>query len=173
MTRSKIRESVFSLLFRHEFIEESELDEQVELFVNEEGINEENAAEIKSRLKDVVSYLTEIDSQLNGGMDEWNTDRIGKVELSILRLGLYEMKYDDMVPESVAINEAVELSKKYGQDESGSFVNAVLAKFATEKSEQAIKSAKNAKANKPKNVKKSGTTVTTKKGIVISENKKH
>ena len=54
---------------------------------------------------------------------------MGKVELTLLRLGVYEIMYDEDVPDSVAINEAVELAKKYGQDNSGAFVNAVLAKF--------------------------------------------
>ena len=60
----------------------------------------------------------------------WTIERIGKVELTILRLAVFEIKYDDEVPVSVAINEAVELAKKYGQNDSSSFVNGVLAKLA-------------------------------------------
>lgn len=60
----------------------------------------------------------------------WSVGRIGKIELTILRLAVYEIKFDDSVPTSVAIDEAVELAKKYGQDGAGSFVNGVLAKFA-------------------------------------------
>ena len=171
MTRSKIREKVFSLLFRHEFITEAELDEQIGLFIESEGIDEENAAIIKERVVAIIEKLPEIDEELSSKMQDWDISRVGKVELSILRLGLYEMKYDDMVPESVAINEAVELAKKYGQDESGSFVNAVLAKFAANKSEQALKSEKATKSTAAKKKPKNDTTVTTKKGIVINENK--
>lgn len=60
----------------------------------------------------------------------WNTARMSKVDLTILRLAVYEMKYDDSVPDRVAINEAVELAKKFGQDASSGFVNGILAKFA-------------------------------------------
>ena len=60
----------------------------------------------------------------------WSTRRIGRVELAILRLAVYEIKEDESIPEKVAINEAVELAKKYGGNESSSFVNGILAKFA-------------------------------------------
>ncbi|MBQ4417586.1 MAG: transcription antitermination factor NusB, partial [Butyrivibrio sp.] len=60
----------------------------------------------------------------------WTTDRMGKAELAILRLAVYELLFDDTVPNAVAINEAVELAKRYGQDESAAFINGVLAKFA-------------------------------------------
>ena len=59
----------------------------------------------------------------------WNTDRMGTVDLTVIRLAVYEMKYDETIPDGVAINEAVELAKLYGQDESAGFVNGVLAKF--------------------------------------------
>jgi N utilization substance protein B len=59
----------------------------------------------------------------------WNTERMGTVDLNVIRLAVYEMKYDETIPDGVAINEAVELAKLYGQDESAGFVNGVLAKF--------------------------------------------
>ena len=67
---------------------------------------------------------------LNEKAENWDTARMGKVDLTILRLAVYEMTYDDEVPTGVAINEAVELAKKFGQDASSSFVNGILAKFA-------------------------------------------
>ena len=70
-----------------------------------------------------------IDEQLEQKAENWNVARMGKVELTVLRLALYEMQYDEDVPAGVAINEAVELAKKFGQESSGAFVNAVLAKF--------------------------------------------
>ena len=71
----------------------------------------------------------EIDAQLSGKMKGWTIERIGKVELALLRLGIYELEYDDDIPDGVAIAEAVELAKKFGSENSGSFVNGVLAKF--------------------------------------------
>ena len=57
---------------------------------------------------------------------------MGKVDLTVLRLALYEMRYEESVPEKVAINEAVEIARKYGGDDSPSFVNGILAKLVTE-----------------------------------------
>ena len=78
----------------------------------------------------IMDKIPEIDEQINEVAAGWRTKRMGKVELTILRLALFEMKYDDSIPEKVAINEAVELAKKFGGDESPSFVNGILAKFA-------------------------------------------
>ena len=70
-----------------------------------------------------------MDKLINERTQGWDTTRIGKVELTILRLGIFEILYDEEVPGGAAINEAVELAKKYGQESAGGFVNAVLAKF--------------------------------------------
>jgi N utilization substance protein B len=85
---------------------------------------------IREKTMQIVEHLQELDKALDERMEGWNLKRIGKVELTILRLALFEMRYDDEVSDAVAINEAVELAKKYGQDKSGEFVNGVLAKFA-------------------------------------------
>ena len=70
-----------------------------------------------------------LDKLLNENTEGWDTTRVGKVELAVLRLGAYELRYDDDIPDGVAINEAVEIAKKYGQESSGGFVNAILAKI--------------------------------------------
>lgn len=129
MNRRKIRENVFSLLFRVEFNDEVEMKEQMELFL-EDIADEAARAEISSKVNAIREKQVEIDNALNEKVTGWSTDRIGKVELTILRLAYYEMKFDESVPESVAINEAVELAKKFGQDSAAGFVNGVLAKFA-------------------------------------------
>ena len=79
----------------------------------------------------MVFVLVEvIDTALNDKVEGWNTGRMGKVDLTVLRLAVYEIMFDEEIPTGVAINEAVELAKKFGQDTSPSFVNGVLAKFA-------------------------------------------
>ena len=79
-----------------------------------------------------ASYANaELDEKINAVAQGWKTRRMGRVELTILRQALYEMMYDSEVPEKVAINEAVDLAKKYGGRESSAFVNGVLAKFMT------------------------------------------
>ena len=76
-----------------------------------------------------METIPELDECLNKVAEGWKTRRMGKVELTILRLALYEMKHDDTVPEKVAINEAVELAKKFGGSDSPAFVNGILAKL--------------------------------------------
>ena len=73
--------------------------------------------------------MKEIDAEINEKSTGWKTSRMGKVDLSIIRLAVYEIRFDEEVPEKVAINEAVELAKKFGTDESPAFINGVLAKF--------------------------------------------
>ena len=131
MGRHELREQVFKLIFRVEFNALEEMDEQTRLFLeNEESIVDEKDAEsIKARYEKVQEKIAEIDTMLDEKAEGWSTKRMGKIELAILRLAVYEILFDEDIPTGVAINEAVEIAKKYGQDNSGSFVNAILAKF--------------------------------------------
>lgn len=132
MKRHEQREHVFKLLFREEFHTSQEMNQQVKLFFEDEElseISEKDMEYITQKHGKVHEKLTELDKLLDEKAEGWNTSRMGKVELTVLRLALYEMLYDEEVPEGVAINEAVEIAKTYGQESAGSFVNAVLAKF--------------------------------------------
>lgn len=132
MSRHELREQIFKLLFRVEFNAPTEMDEQKSLFFEDEECNakEKDAAYIKAKYEQIESKLEELDNMLNEKADGWVTSRMGKVELTILRLALYELKFDDEIPTGVAIDEAVELAKKFGPEGAGAFVNGVLAKFA-------------------------------------------
>lgn len=131
MTRRELRENVFKLLFRIEFHEEEDLLEQMNLFEEEfEGLKEKDVEYIKSKCQRIYSHLEEIDNAINEKSTGWKTSRMSKMDLSILRLAVYELKYEDDIPAKVSINEAVELAKQYGTDSSSGFVNGVLAKFA-------------------------------------------
>ncbi|MBR4982758.1 MAG: transcription antitermination factor NusB [Lachnospiraceae bacterium] len=134
MNRRTLREQVFKLLFRVEFNSKEEMEEQCRLFLEHEEleITEEDADYIVGKYTAIHDKLDEVDAMINEKAKGWSTDRMGTVELTIIRLAVYEMRYDETVPEGVAINEAVELAKKYGQDESAGFVNGVLAKFVSE-----------------------------------------
>ena len=77
----------------------------------------------------MIRLVPELDEKINGVAEGWKTKRMGKAELTILRLASYEMKYDDEIPEKVAINEAVELAKKFGGKDSPAFINGILAKL--------------------------------------------
>ena len=133
MKRREQRECIFQLLFRVEFNGQEEMPEQAELFVEDmkEAYvpKEQDEAYILEKYAKIVEQLPEIDLLLEKACEGRKLSRIGKVELTILRLAAYEMKFDEDIPEKVAINEAVELSKKFGGDEAPSFVNGILAKL--------------------------------------------
>jgi len=143
MKRSEEREQVFKLLFRVEFNEMDEMKEQEELFSSDlpesddlfmtsdqKRLNSKNASLVAERYEKIAEKLPEIDAMINEKTVGWDTSRMAKVELTIIRLAIYEIVFDEEIPTGVAINEAVELAKKYGQDGSPSFVNGVLARFA-------------------------------------------
>ena len=134
MSRREMREQIFKLLFRVEFNPREEIARQEAFFFEDEenSMAEEDSAQISGKFNRIVDKLDDIDSALNDRVQGWETGRMGKVDLTILRLAVYEILYDEEVPTGVAINEAVELAKKFGQDSSSSFVNGVLAKFAQE-----------------------------------------
>lgn len=129
MTRSRQREHVFLMLFMVEFHDASEMTEQEQLYAEEwSNISEENKAVILERVGQVSDKLSDIDAMLSEKLEGWSFGRVGKVELAILRLAVFELMFDS-VPKGVVINEAVELAKKYGGEESFAFVNGVLSKF--------------------------------------------
>ncbi len=88
---------------------------------------DDNINDIKTKIEDLISKLTEIDKMISDNLESYNIKRIGKVELTILRIALYEMYYDKSMNVAIAINEAIELAKVYGDDKSPKFVNGVLA----------------------------------------------
>ena len=131
MSRRELREQIFKLSFRIEFNSIEEMTEQERLFFEDEDAAQDKDADyILDKYHKIQQKLDEIDAQLNEKAEGWSTVRMSKVDLTILRLAVYEIHYDDSVPTGVAINEAVELAKKFGQDASSGFVNGVLAKFA-------------------------------------------
>lgn len=131
MSRRQLREEIFKLLFRVEFNSPEDMPAQCEMFFDDVDVvfNEEDEKYIQDKYNKISMRLDEIDKMINEKTEGWSADRLGKVDLTIIRLGIYEVLYDDEVPASIAINEAVELAGKFGQDKSKGFVNAVLAKF--------------------------------------------
>lgn len=131
MTRSEMREHVFKLIFRVPFHDKNELREQIDYYFDDLiDVNEKDYEYIKNKALLVCELSDELDEKINLVSEGWPVDRIGKAELAIMRLAVYEMLYDDDIPVNVAINEAVELAKSYGSDDNAaSFVNGVLAKL--------------------------------------------
>ena len=131
MSRRELREQIFKLLFRVEFNKMEDMPAQEQLFFEDENAaRDKDAVYVSEKFRKISDKLAEIDSQLNEKAEGWNTARMSKVDLTILRLAVFEICYDEDVPTGVAINEAVELAKKFGQDASSGFVNGILAKFA-------------------------------------------
>ena len=133
MSRRILREQLFKLLFRVEFNDLEEMPQQCGFFFDDidNDISEQNIEVIRKKLDTIINKLDEIDSQINERAKGWTTERMAKVDLTIIRLAVYEILYDETIPTGVAINEAVELAKKFGQDSSYSFVNGVLARFTS------------------------------------------
>lgn len=130
MNRRAIREHIFLMLFRKDFHDSEDLLEQIQIYLShlEEPTIEEKAY-LNNRLLMIVERLDEIDRRLSTEASGWTLSRMGKVELTVLRLAVYEMHFDDDIPVKVAINEAVELAKEFGGDETPGFVNGILAKL--------------------------------------------
>ena len=134
MKRSELREHIFKLLFGVEFREDADFTEQTGTYVREiEGADEKEQEYIQTKVQRIADRIQEIDELINTHTKGWKTSRMNKVDLTILRLAVYEMKWDDSVPVGVAINEAVELVKKYGADNDHQFVNGLLGSVAREK----------------------------------------
>jgi transcription antitermination factor nusB len=145
MTRHLLREHCFKILFGLDFYADEEIKVQTDNYFespsledeDDELIHDANFSDgdieyIKSKAMLVMDNKSEIDKIISELSQGWKLERIGRVERNILRLAIAEMKYDDDIPVSVAINEAVELAKAYGRDESYSFVNAILSKVGIE-----------------------------------------
>lgn len=119
------RELFFKALFMVNFHEEKEaLDVSIESFLREEGVSDID--EFRDRLSMLCNNLSMIDDTINSLSKGWKTTRIAKVDLSLLRMAIYEMKFENQA-KAVAINEAVELAKKYGSDRSYAFINGILS----------------------------------------------
>ena len=131
MTRRALREQVFLMLFRVEFHTAEELSEQIELYKEQlDECSEKDSDYIVTKFMSIVEKLEAIDAAIGEVSKGWKVSRMAKVDLALIRLAVYEMKYEEDMPVGVAINEAVELAKQYGTDDSPSFVNGVLAKLA-------------------------------------------
>ena len=112
MVRKELREHIFKMLFQIEFNDPQEMPEQIEYYFSTlEDAADKDKEYIKRKYAAVLEKTEEIDELINANAKGWKTTRMNKVDLSILRLAVYEMKWDDEVPVGVAINEAVELMR--------------------------------------------------------------
>lgn len=133
MNRTEIREQAFKLIYSLEIQKKEDLEEAIELYIESNEVTDKNAIEyIKDAIFGIEKNKEEIISSIEKNLKkDWKIDRISKIDLSILKLAIYEIKHTE-VPYKVVINEAVELAKKYGEDNSRNFVNGVLASIVNQ-----------------------------------------
>lgn len=132
MVRSELREHIFKMIFQVEFNSMEDMPEHLRLYFEQlSHAKDSDLVYIQGKYQKIVDKLPEIDNLLNEKTTGWKTGRMNKVDLSILRLAVYEILWDEDVPQGVAINEAVELAKRFSSEEGPAFVNGVLARFAS------------------------------------------
>ncbi len=135
MSKRQFRIEVFKGVFSSAFYDDEEKETQLEQLFNQDvqydklALSEKESKEANAKCQDILDNISEIDKAIEKALDNWSINRIGKVELAILRVAVYEIQYDKLEP-AIAINEAVEIAKEYGGDKSGAFVNGILAKIA-------------------------------------------
>ena len=128
MSRTEMRELAFKLVYSLEVQHDENIEEQIELYIQENDIEK---LDVIDYIKDIINGISynskEIEELIKNCLTEkWTIERISKINLSILKLAIYEIKYKD-IPYKAEINEAVELAKKYGEDTSSKFINGALA----------------------------------------------
>lgn len=133
MNRSRIREEAFKLIYSLEIQKKENIEEQLELYLEDNNLTDENVIEyINDAVFGIEKNKKEIEEEISKNLkSDWKLERISKIDLSILKLAIYEIKYKEL-PFKVVINEAVELAKKYGEDTSQKFVNGILASVVKE-----------------------------------------
>ena len=133
MKLSAIRELTFRLIYSLEIQKVEDLEEQIELYIQCNDIEDDDA---KEYIKDAILGIKENNIEIQGLIEknlkaDWKIDRISKIDLSLLKLAIYEIKYKE-IPYKVAINESLELAKKYGEETSKNFINGILASVVKE-----------------------------------------
>lgn len=133
MNRSEMREQAFKLIYSLEIQKKEPFEEQINLYIESNEIKDKNTiAYIEDAVKGIEENKELITEKIEKNLKkDWKIERISKVDLAILKLAIYEIKFKD-IPFKVVINEAVELAKKYGEDSSKNFVNGILASIVKE-----------------------------------------
>lgn len=128
MKRTEAREAAFKLLYSLQLMEDVNIDEQIAIFIENNDIQDNEAIKYIINIIDGTNKEnTELEKIISQNIKEdWDIKRISKIDLTLLKLGIFEIIYSKL-PYKVVINEVVELSKKYGDDSSKSFINGVLA----------------------------------------------
>ena len=129
MSRRDAREKAFMLLYQLE-IQKGDEDSQIHSFILEQNVSEQDQPYMTGLVHGVRTMKIELDERFEPLLKRWTKNRLPKIDLTILRLAVFEMFHVEDVPQNVAISEAVLLCKKYTNDESRSYINAVLGRLS-------------------------------------------
>ena len=133
MSRKKARDNAFKCVYELEFGKNENIDNILRNCYEENNVSQTEKEYVEKVVRGVKDKLEEIDSIILNNLQNWSIDRIAKIDLAILRVAIYEIKYMDDIPEKVSANEAVELAKTYWNNDSKSFVNGLIAKVIESK----------------------------------------
>lgn len=135
MGRKKARDNAFKCIYQLGFDNHNDYEKILEYCYEENQNDEEEKEYIEKVVLGIKENLEEIDNIILSKLKNWTIQRISKIDLAILRLSIYEIKYYKEIPIKVSVNEAVELAKTYADNKSRAFVNGVLAKIIENKDE--------------------------------------
>lgn len=134
MSRRNARKHIFNLIFQTEFNLENDIRETIDTYTEEyEDFQKDESDFVSREYRGILANIPSIDSYINKFAVGWSVERLAKTDLAILRIGVYEIMFDDDVPDGVAVNEAVELAKEFSEDKAPSFINAVLTNIVKSK----------------------------------------
>ena len=128
MTRRKIREEIFKLLFEHELID-NDIQKRIEEVIEEEKITKEDQIDfLKSYVTEIIENEEILIEKIKNILDGWTYERLGTIEKVLLKISFYEILIKKVGYE-IAINEAIEIAKKYSYNDTKEFLNGILAKL--------------------------------------------
>ena len=134
MSRRNARKHIFNLVFQTEFNVETDIKETIETYTEEyEDFQKRESDFVSREYRGILANIESIDSYIDKYAIGWSVQRLAKTDLAILRMGVYEIIFDDEIPDAVAVNEAVELAKEFSGDKAPAFINAVLSKIVKSK----------------------------------------
>ena len=128
MSRIETREAVVFFVYQFDFRSET-IDEQISIYVNSNEELKDDIEYFTNTVKGIVANRDSLDESISKYLKNWTLDRIPKLDKAILETAIYEISYNEDIPTGVAINEAVKLAKKYGTDDSYSYINGVLSSY--------------------------------------------
>lgn len=134
MSRRDARKHIFNLVFQTEFNPDIDVKESMDTYIEEyEGFKKDESDFISREYRGILANIESIDSYIDKFSVGWSVTRLAKTDLAILRMGVYEIIFDNEIPDAVAVNEAVELAKVFSGDKAPAFINAVLSKIVKSK----------------------------------------